>query len=146
MLIKQLRRNSILLTHSSQRFNLLLELFQSYEQFYQEQMGLNRLNSSLDASNYSTYATINFNTYYSNLHDSYQTIKDRIKKIYLKMDVISSSTEAALICENNNSDTSFNTNTMSLAQSNHIDLIKLFEYQIIEMQHEYELLLEDKVS
>jgi hypothetical protein len=149
MLIKQLRRNSILLTHSSQRFNLLLELFQSYEQFYQEQLGLNRLNSSLDASNYSTYATINFNTYYSNLHDSYQTIKDRIKKIYLKMDIISSCTEAATICEknnNNNNDASFNNNTMSLTQSNHIDLIKLFEYQIIEMQHEYELLLEDKVS
>ena len=142
MLIKQLRRNYILLNHSNQRFSLLLELFQSNEHYYQD---ANRLNNSNDAT------TINFNTYISNLHDSFQTIKDRIKKIYLKMDIIGSCTDAAINCEalsSNNLDSSYNNNnnSISLTQSSHVDLIKLYEYQIIEMQHEYELLLEDKVG
>ena len=62
------------------------------------------------------------------------------------MDIISSCTEAANNYDSKNGDSNFNTTSMSLSQSNHVDLIKLFEYQIIEMQHEYELLLEDKVS
>ncbi len=84
--------------------------------------------------------------YYTHLHDSYQTITDRIKKIYLKMDTIGSCTDAAINYENlKNNNNSIDT-SISLSQSNHIDLIKLFEYQIIEMKHEYELLLEDKVN
>lgn len=37
-------------------------------------------------------------------------------------------------CLNNNNSTKFQ------------NLLKLYEYQIVEMQHEYELLLEDKVN
>lgn len=37
-------------------------------------------------------------------------------------------------------------NTNNNDNSKYSSLLKLYEYQIVEMQHEYELLLEDKVK
>lgn len=153
MLIKQLNRNYILLNHSNQRFNLLLELYEPYEKYYQEQMSFNnkKLNQTPNKNGSGVVngaSIIQTDTYFNNLHDSYQTIQDRIKKIYLKMDIISGYIESSKKYDANNLNTNeydLNINS-TLSQLNHIDLIKLFEYQIIEMKHEYELLLEDKVS
>lgn len=46
-----------------------------------------------------------------------------------------------------NSSSSLNGNNSNNSNNNnkYANLLKLYEYQIVEMQHEYELLLEDKV-
>ena len=152
MLIRQLKRNYMLLGHSNQRFTLLLELYEPYENIYQQQILLN--NNAHQQQQQSSSNAILF-AYFNYLHEAYQTIKDRIKKIELKMDLIESCTDAAQKYESSRSNSSpcgghdldqQQQQQINTSKLNHIDLIKLYEYQIVEMQHEYELLLEDKVS
>jgi hypothetical protein len=127
MLIRQLRRNYVLLSHSYQRFNLLLNLYQPYENYYNQQYS-SHPSEQTNGSNQVLLA---------NLHDSYQTIVNRIQKISSKMDYIDNCLTAAQKCEQHQNQ-----------HQQHVDLnelIKSFEYQIMEMNHEYELILEDKV-
>lgn len=92
--------------------------------------------------------SFNMNELTMYLHDSYQTIRDRIKRIELKMDAVECSLKVAQVNENVQSKiyeepASIQDNSNMNKFSN---LLKLYEYQIIEMQHENELLLEDKVN
>jgi hypothetical protein len=136
MLIRQLRRNYVLLSHSYQRFNLLLNLYQPYENYYNQQQYSMQ---ALDPNNSSNQILLR------NLHDSYQTIINRIQKINCKMDFVEQNIGIVQKCEQ----VQQQQHLLKPQQPNQVDLnelIKSFEYQIMEMNHEYELILEDKVG
>ncbi|CAF0760532.1 unnamed protein product [Brachionus calyciflorus] len=140
MIIRQLRRNFVLLNHSQQRFSMLQKLYEPYELMFQHRQ--NQLNSSKIEDG------ANINELTMSLHDSYQTIKDRIKKIENKMDSIENSLKLAQTIENNNSYQKVYEDPTNIDQINlnkFSNILRLYEYQIVEMQHENELLLEDKI-
>jgi hypothetical protein len=77
------------------------------------------------------------------LHDSYQTINDRISKIETKSESINSSLKT---CESQNAEENNSVDVNAASSTNKLaHVLKTFDYQIAEMQHEYELLLEDKI-
>ncbi len=65
------------------------------------------------------------------------------------MDLIENNLKIAQKLEGSNFNSSLNQedifSSSSLESNNFSNIIKLYEYQVVEMQHEYELLLEDKV-
>lgn len=137
MLVRQLKRNYVLLNHSQQRFSLLNKLYEPYEMIYQhKQAQLAHGASREEAFNQQDDLT-------SSLHDSYQTMSDRIKKIEHKMDSVENSMHLAQQYEKAHFNASFESVDKSANKLS--SLLKMYEYQVVEMQHEYELLLEDKI-
>lgn len=61
------------------------------------------------------------------------------------MDTIENSLKIAQQYENIIILNSDDNDTATTATNKFANLLKLYEYQVVEMQHEYELLLEDKV-
>ncbi len=72
--------------------------------------------------------------------------------LFVKMDLIENSLKLAQQLDSSlcNLQTSNDDNFLNIEFPNQpnkfSNIIKLYEYQVVEMQHEYELLLEDKVS
>lgn len=140
MLIRQLRRNFVLLNQSQQRFSIIQKLYEPYELIYQHKQN----QSQLTQKNEEGY---NMNELTQFLHDSYQTIKDRTLKIELKMDSVENSLRLASQYHEASSTLSDESNESRKCFNNpkYSSYFRLYEYQIVEMQHEYELLLEDKI-
>lgn len=81
------------------------------------------------------------------LHDSYKTMRDRIIKIEMKMDSVEDSLKTAQQYYDSSATSSLSSDEYgSSINSKYSSYFRLYEYQIVEMQHEYELLLEDKVK
>jgi hypothetical protein len=142
MLMRQLRRNFVLLNHSHQRFSLLSKLYEPYELIYHhrcQNSNENKVSSSINENNQKEKFSIDDLT--SFLHNSFQTIQERIKRIENKMEIV----ENNLKLEVTNNKSERESTQSAMDNNNNSNMFRLFEYQIIEMQHEYELLVEDKL-